>query len=345
MTAAAAALMFTCPRCAYTAPLRDAMRFCPRCGLDGAREAFLDTSPLEISGTGRRTFQVLDRIAFGSISTVYRCRFHSTAGRDVEGLFKLARDARSNGLLANEASVLRFLHCALDGPAFTPFLPTVEDSFAYGDDGGARNAAPPRQANVFRVHDAIRSPADDLYTLAHVRALHPYGIDARDMAWIWRRLLNVLGFVHSRGVVHGAVLPVHVLIEPKDHKLLLVDWTCSVADFSSSRRPLAIVTGGYEPWYDPSVRRGEPPAPGLDIAMGARCMIDLCGGDPTRGRLPTTAVEPALHRYFERCLDAGSSPAASARADAFRLLAEFDKLIDALWGPRKFRVMELPPKR
>ena len=41
------------------------------------------------------------------------------------------------------------------------------------------------------------------------------------MAWVWRRLLTIVGFAHANHVVHGAVLPPHVVIEPKEHKLLL----------------------------------------------------------------------------------------------------------------------------
>ena len=46
---------------------------------------------------------------------------------------------------------------------------------------------------------------------------------------MWRRLLVGLGWAHRAGVVHGAVLPEHVLIHPAEHGLVLVDWCYSVA--------------------------------------------------------------------------------------------------------------------
>ena len=74
-----------------------------------------------------------------------------------------------------------------------------------------------------RYHQGISGP-DELYSLEEVRAAYPAGIDARDMAWMWRRLLTVLGFVHEQRLVHGCVTPDHVLIEPREHKLVLIGW-------------------------------------------------------------------------------------------------------------------------
>ncbi|MGH3238625.1 MAG: adenylosuccinate synthetase, partial [Streptosporangiaceae bacterium] len=43
-------------------------------------------------------------------------------------------------------------------------------------------------------------------SLAEVRAAFPAGIDPRDAAWMWRRLLVAAGAAHRAGVIHGAVL-------------------------------------------------------------------------------------------------------------------------------------------
>jgi hypothetical protein len=85
----------------------------------------------------------------------------------------------------------------------------------------------------------------------------------------------------------------------------------------------------------------------LDVALGVRCMVFLLGGDPVRAEFPP-GTEPALVRYFRRCLGLASdgsldapSPVAS---DAWKLLEDFDKVIEALWGPRRFQVLAMPPK-
>jgi serine/threonine protein kinase len=323
---------FTCPRCFHTGSISRALKFCPRCGLEDVQASAADTEPVEIA-VGRNSYQVLDRIAIGSISSVYRCRFMEGA-RQVEGVFKIARDPCANALIANEADILRRLHVLDPAGKFTPFLPVLAASVGVGDGG----SSPPRQGNVLRMHDEIHSP-DELYSLLDVRSQYSAGLDPRHVAWIWRRLLNILGFIHSHGFVHGAVLPMHVLIDPRDHKLLLVDWCCAVQR-TGDRSSLRIIAGGFQAWYKRERAAMQPPSAALDVALGARCMIDLLGGDPVRGEFPPT-VDPALQRHYRRCLQTG----ATSQADAWKLLADFDHLIDALWGPRTFHTLEMRRKQ
>ena len=327
-----------CPRCLNDLPAGPVVRFCPRCGLPGARDAALDTAPLDVVAGGR-TYQVLERLAVGSVSTVYRCRF--VDGRRVEGVFKVARDARGNGLVANEADVLRKLHRGPDASRFAPFLPSVEASLDVGGESGA-----PRRASVLRMHEAVGS-VDELYTLAEVRRHYPAGLDGRDVAWIWRRLLAVLQFVHRCEVTHGAVLPDHVLIEPREHKLILVGWSAAVprgidvwwGGAPAGLRP-KLVPGGYVQWYRRQGALRAPPTPPVDVALGARCMVELLGGDPVGLEFPASA-DPALRRYFGRCVDAS---VLENGPDAGKLLEDFDRLIEAMWGRRTFRPLALPPK-
>jgi hypothetical protein len=316
------------------------LRFCPRCGLAGVTEAG-DSSALEVVVEGA-TYRVMDRIAVGSVCTIYRCRFAAETKEpaEVEGVFKIARAAQSSALVANEAAILRQLHRADPQGRFTRFLPQVQASMALSDDPQSQA----RQANVLRLHEEIRSP-DALYSLADVRNAYPSGVDARHVAWIWRRLLSVLGFAHTHGVVHTAVLPMHVLLEPVGHKLVLVDWCCAaqIAD----RRPVTVISAGHSEWYGRSALR-QPPTPMLDVALGARSMIDLLGGDPVRAEFPAGA-EPALVRYFRRCLglvsDGPTDAASPIASDAWKLLEDFDTLIEALWGPRRFQVLTMPPRQ
>ena len=74
--------------CFYTGLNRPGVKFCPHCGLAGALEAAEDTSPMDVI-VASRTYRVLDRIAIGSISSIYRCRFND-GSREVEGVCKVA---------------------------------------------------------------------------------------------------------------------------------------------------------------------------------------------------------------------------------------------------------------
>jgi hypothetical protein len=319
-------------------PLRLKTRHCPRCGLGDVLRAAADNAPTDIP-VGPRIFRLLERIAAGSVSNVYRGRFFD-GPVEVEAVVKVARDPRTNELLSHEAATLGRLHGADPANRYTPFLPYAEATFGIGGEVMPGKAPPtPRQATVLRVHPAIRSPADELYTLDEVRRAYPAGLDQRQAAWIWRRVLTVLGFAHSHNVLHGAVLPPHVLIEPREHKLILVDWCCSVP--ANGSRPLRMIAGArFIPWYKREHASRNPPTPAIDIALAARCLIELMGGDGAAGTCPP-AVDPALQRYYGRCMN--FSP--NARPDAWQLLADFDKLIETLWGPRRFVPLPLPPKR
>jgi hypothetical protein len=66
-------------------------------------------------------------------------------------------------------------------------------------------------------------------------------------------------------------------------------------------------------------------------------MIELLGGDPVSAEFPAS-TPPGLRRHFSRCLG-------RRHALAWRLLEDFDRLIDALWGPRRFMKLDMPLKR
>ena len=312
MNAAAA----TCPRCFVR--LDPAAAFCPRCGLAAS---FADPAaaarPMDLA-VGGRAYRVLDRIGVGSRSVVYRCLFGGNRS-PAQGTFKVARDPVSNPAVAREAEALRHLQAADPAGQFTPFLPTVIESFGYVGDG----RDPPRHANVLRVHPDVRSPADDLYTLAEVRLAHPAGLDARDMAWVWRRLLTALGFAHAHGVAHGAVLPVHVLVDPADHKLVLIDWSAATLPGRPAVSVPPAVPAESRPW----VANDRYPSPAADLRLAARCMSELLGDD----------VPPAIARHLSRC---GHGPADRA----WQLRDEFDQLIESLWGPHQFRPLAMPAR-
>jgi hypothetical protein len=316
----------TCPRCFAEIPLDPSPRFCPRCGLEDVVKAATDTAPLDVTGPAG-TYRVLTRLAVGSISSIYRCQTEKAPDRI--GIFKIARDHRGNHAIENEAASLREL-CR---PAQSPFLPVLVDSFSNAGTPGE----PPRFANVLAYDPQIKSP-DELYTLNEVAAAYPNGLDAKDVAWIWRRILNVLGLCHASGYAHGAVLPEHVLIEPKDHKLVLIDW-CFARPRSRWDQPAEnVAIASMKKWYQWNYQP-RPASPALDIALAAHCMVYLLNGGGEAIQIPDT-LDPALHRHFERCMNLPQQHAPHAH----QLLDQFDRLIEALWGSRHFRPLTLPSR-
>ncbi|CCH22288.1 hypothetical protein [Micromonospora lupini] len=229
-------------------------------------------------------------------------------------LLKLPRRPTDNDLMAREAHALHTIAERGD-PRYLPYVPRLVDEFPH------RDAASGAERRI-----TVLATAPGLHDLDEVRRAYPDGLDARDVAWMWRRLLVVLGLAHRAGLVHGAVLPRHVLIEPDAHGVVLVDWCFSAAVGST----VPALVPGQEDWYPEEVTRKRPAGPGTDIAMASRCMSWLMGPRAPR----------ELHAFARGCrqrsLDARPN-------DAWQLLRELDQVLDRLYGPRTFRPFTLTP--
>ena len=272
---------------------------------DRATEAFVRLIALW-RGTTVGEYRLGPRVYAGDLADLY------DVGAD--RLLKLPRDPANNDLMAREADALRTLENAAD-PRYLPYVPRLVDSFRHHEDGtGAR-----RLVNVL-------AAVPGLHSLAEVRRARPDGLDARDAAWMWRRILVALGVAHRAGVVHGAVVPEHVLIEPAGHGVVLVDWCYSAHEGEL----VPALVPAYADWYPAEVTARESPGPGTDIAMASRCMTWLMRVD---------APEP-LRRFASGCCLPGLRQRPD---DAWRLLVELDELLESLFGPRTFRPFTLHP--
>ncbi len=280
--------------------------------------------------TAKRTY-VLDRLlAEGPLYAGYSGSFEED-GQTCAVQLKIVRNPGDNDLAENEARTLQALYTGKAAKKFGNYLPHLLDAFLYEEDGDFR------QVNVFE-----QTPG--WVPLTDVRRAYPRGVDPQEMAWIWRRVLVALGFAHLNGRIHGAVLPCNIEILPELHGLRLVEWSSSVGWVAPPGDPvgecLVALNPAYEHWYPAEVQRGEPPLPGTDIDMAARCMIDLLGGDPVRQTLPAT-VPPALRAFFRGCTLPGKR---SRPQDAWTLKGEFEDLIGQLWGELKFHPFMLHPE-
>ncbi|MEW2352918.1 molecular chaperone DnaJ [Spirillospora sp. NPDC029432] len=275
-----------------------------------------DAGPVTIT-TKRHAYRLGARRASGDLAELYDA--DRDGGRPV--VIKLPRDPRDGDLLEREAVALRQLPEDGDG-RFLPYVPRLVESFRHRD--AATGAV--RRANAI-------APLDGFHSLAEVRAAYPDGVDPRDAAWMWRRLLVALGFAHRAGVLHGAVLPEHVLIHPREHGLVLVDWCYSVPGcLPSSTGRVPAMVDRYADWYPPEVPGREQASEATDIYLATRCMTHLMGDK---------APKP-MRLFAKGCL----LPSQRRRPrDAWRLLAEFDELLERLYGPRRFRPFTMPTDR
>jgi hypothetical protein len=233
-------------------------------------------------------------------------------------LLKVARVPEGNARLDIERKSLTRLMGVAGPTTYRSYLPALVDSFP----ASGRFS---RRINVFRWEPGF-------YTLEQVHERHP-ALDGRHLAWIFKRLLTVLGFSHRQNIIHGAVLPCHALIHAAGHGLRLVGWGRSVA----SGQRIRTVPARYEDWYPAEVHRRRPASPATDLFLAARCLVYLAGGDPVAGRMPE-AVPPPMQRFLKTCL----LESASMRPDdAWALLEDFDDLLRGLYGPPTFHELTL----
>ncbi len=233
-----------------------------------------------------------------------------------EVLLKIPGAPQDNDLMEREAAALARLAEHGD-PRLHPYAPTLLESFRHQDVGAP--ATRPRRINAL-----VR--LDGFHPLTAVARAFPAGLDARDAAWIWRRLLVALGYAHRAGVRHGAVLPEHILIHPEQHGLVLVDWCYATV---GEHQPAPALVERHRSWYPPEVAARRPVTEATDLHLAARCLEHLMGGQAPK----------QLRSFIAGC----TLPAEARRPhDAWRLLAELDALLEGLYGPRTFRPLHLP---
>jgi serine/threonine protein kinase len=243
-------------------------------------------------------------LGVGDITSLYRATSATKTG-SMASVIKVARNAADNDLLATEAAVLKKLHAA--DSEWTRHYPPLLDTFLYSG-GGAR-----RRVNALPFYA-------DMNTLDQVAHACGGAIPAVHIAWIWRRLLMALGYAHDQGIVHGAVTPPHIMLEPAKHAVMLIDWCyASVRDDGGGFAPIKLMVPDYRNWYPAEVTAKQPPGPATDIAMAAQTVSYFLGTKNAR-----------LHAFFRGCQ---AEKPSNRPANAWMLLKEFDDLLEALGEP------------
>jgi hypothetical protein len=274
-----------------------------------------------------RGYLVEGRLARGESTDVYLA---SRIGRVTERvILKVLRAMSDADLLAREWKVLHALHASrAQGSSFFQTLlpqPVAKGTVDTGD-GVARLAL------VYRWRSGFQHTMDD------IAKEYPRGVDARAAVWMWRRVLDLLGWVHESGHVHGAVLPQHMLVHPRDHGVVLCGWSCATA--IAARDPLPAWSVASRAYYPDDVlaeggKTAGAPTPATDIAMSARCIARVLGGDPTGRDLPG-AVPSQLAALVRSCSQTGLAEGAWA------LRQRVGEVARELFGPPRFERFDMP---
>jgi serine/threonine protein kinase len=130
-------------------------------------------------------------------------------------VLKIAHATTVTGRLGQEREILAALQSDTSAGSayFSQRLPQVAGFGTTTVDGGE-----PREVLV------LRNPTGFWGSLAQVRHNYPAGIDPRHAVWMWRRVLEVLAYIHELGWAHGNLAPEHLLVHPADHGVLIIGW-------------------------------------------------------------------------------------------------------------------------
>lgn len=275
---------------------------------------------------GGRSYLIEGRIGAGDVSDVWRGCLDSTLSEVV--VIKTCRRPEDAKRMAREVATLERLAASrVRGVEhFARLLPVV---VAHGDRTDAAGAGLP--VTVFRYKNRFD------WTLEDVRREYPGGVDPETMVWMWNRTLMQLSWIQRNRLVHGALAPAHMLIHPGNHGMALLDWAHAVP-VGGVIEPPPSVDVAFQP---DEVRSGAACTPETDIAMSARVMIAVLGGDPATGAVPRDVPEPLADvlRIHARYDDADKG---RRIADALALHDEFGRIAEGVYGPRRFHRFDMP---
>jgi serine/threonine protein kinase len=274
--------------------------------------------------TPREEYRVECLLHAGGCANLYRCgTSHATTV-----VLKVLHSARDNDLAENEYATLRQLWDKPEVTHHLNYLCRTEDSFLLRGKSGSQ-----RRVNVLGL-------ADGYYSLAQVMAAYPDGLDYRDVAWMLKRMLDALCYVHERDIVHGSLNPSHVLVHPITHGAKLVDWSASVRDLGPTppTTPIRIMSRSYADYCAPEIHQKLPASLATDVFGVGACAVALLAGNPATGAMSECVPAP-VRSFLRACL----LPSPHRRPfDCWELHEEFDAILRRLVGKPQYRPLVMP---
>lgn len=127
-------------------------------------------------------------------------------------------------------------------------------------------------------------------------------LEPEHVAWITERCLNVLGYLHYHGVVHGDIKPGNIMISSKNHSVVLIDFGLSTI------RPKKTSTSlGFTPYFaaPEQIDNLAPPLYQSDFYSLGMTMIYALNGDDElalqRKIIPADTPKP-FRLFIERLI-------------------------------------------
>jgi hypothetical protein len=239
-------------------------------------------------------------------------------------VIKTVRKPEDQDMLVHEWTTLQSLHGskAKGSDYFVSRLPQL---VARGPLFGL--GTPERASVVYRWRSGF------IHTLDDVLQQYPRGVEPQTAIWIWKRLLELVGFVHNSGYVHCGILPRHVILNSRDHGASLVGWSRSC----HSGEHIRVFSAGCSPYYPTGVIDNYVSASvEVDIVMISRCIFAILGGDFNTGEMGVE-VPAALSSLIRQTTS--DNPGGWT---AWGLLVELDRLALDIYGTPRYHPFHMP---
>lgn len=156
-------------------------------------------------------------------------------------------DKVANKLIEKEATTLNRLKKEANGNLIQYFFPHMVDSIE--KDGKLHNVT---------IYDR------KLHTAAQIKAIFPDGLDGRHIAWMLRRMIVGVGYMHSLDLCHGAITPEHVMFCAENHAGVLT----GIIHSDKIGEKISVVPATRKDWYPEFAKKGL--TPNVDFAMIGR---------------------------------------------------------------------------
>jgi len=232
---------------------------------------------------------------------------------EVPAFLKMPRSLLDNDLVRQEANLLTHLWQGEEEETqFLRYIPRLMASFT----------AQSRHYNIV-------SEAQGYISLADVMQAYPDGLDYRDVAWMLKRVLSGIGYAHELGVIHGALVPSHILVHPTGHGAKLIDWSYGVR--VRDRMSIRAYVAAYREIYPPEVFEKRYPSPATDLYMIGQCFHVMLNDEAPK----------EVCDFLEQFIQEKSTD--RPQDHAWNLHDDFDRILHRLVGKPKYRPLAMPP--
>lgn len=251
----------------------------------------------------------------GDFSVLYRAQI---SGNEV--LVKIAKEPTANALMETEAGRLKKFRATEAMKGIHRFLPEILDTFMI--PGPDRRQF---RANVTNVMPGVVSLTD-------IKAAFPGGLVPQHAAWIVRRVMAQACAANMTGLIHAAITPDHVLVDPIKHEPCHIGWL-----HATEKTRLTMIVERWKDWYPPEIFDKKPPTHQTDIYMAGMTCLWLFSGNTSTKSIPSSIPKP-ISDIILSCVNADPK---KRPPDGLKVLNDITTAIRTAWG-RSYQPLMMP---